>query len=94
MPLYVLACIDKAQSLQVRMGAREAHLAWAGARRGEIKLAGPFLDENGDMAGSMFVLDEPDLDAARAFNAEDPYTLAGLWERVDIRPFRVTIGSV
>jgi uncharacterized protein YciI len=29
-----------------------------------------------------------------AFSAGDPYTKAGLWERVDIKPFKATIGSL
>src|SRR3546814_2585471 len=30
MPLFILSCIDKPGSLEVRMAARQAHLAWAG----------------------------------------------------------------
>ena len=40
------------------------------------------------------ILEVADLDAAKAFNAADPYTLAGLWERVDIKPFKVTLGQL
>jgi len=94
MPLFVLTLIDKPKSLDLRMATREAHLAWVRGRLGELKLGGPFLDEAGDMAGSLMILDEPDLAAARAFNAEDPYTRAGLWAQVDIRPFRVTLGQL
>ncbi|HEY4029951.1 MAG TPA: YciI family protein [Caulobacteraceae bacterium] len=94
MPLFVLTCIDKPKSLDVRMAAREAHLAWVRGRIGEMKLGGPFLDDAGDMAGSLMILEEPDLAAAKAFNAQDPYTKAGLWQSVDVRPFRVTLGSL
>ena len=89
MPLFALVCIDKPGSLDVRMGARERHLAWV--KDQPLKLGGPFLDENGDMAGSLMIVEAADLAAARAFNAADPYTQAGLWASVDIRPFRVTI---
>jgi len=94
MPLCVLTLIDKPKSLGLRMATREAHLAWLRGRPGELKLGGPFLDEAGDMAGSLLILDAPDLAAARAFNADDPYTKAGLWASVDIRPFRVTVGQL
>ncbi len=93
MPLFVLTCLDKADSLDVRLGAREAHLAYV-AERGVLKLGGPFLNEAGDMAGSLMIVETADLEAAREFNANDPYTKAGLFESVDIRPFRVTIGSL
>lgn len=89
MPLFALVCIDKPGSLDVRMGARERHLAWV--KDQPLKLGGPFLDERGDMAGSLMIVEAADLAAARAFNAADPYTQAGLWASVDIRPFRVTI---
>ena len=92
MPLFVLTCIDKPASLPLRMATREAHLAWIGERMDQMKLGGPFLDAAGDMAGSLMIVEATDLAAAKAFNADDPYTRAGLWERVEIRPFRTTIG--
>jgi uncharacterized protein YciI len=92
MPLFVLTCLDKPNALPVRMGARQAHLAWVKGK--PLKLGGPFLDEAGDMAGSLMIIEAEDLAAARAFNAADPYTQAGLWASVDIRPFRVTIGQL
>jgi uncharacterized protein len=92
MPQFALVCIDKPNSLSVRMGAREAHLAWV--RTQPLKLGGPFLDDNGDMAGSLMIIEAPDMEAARAFSAADPYTQAGLWESVAIRPFRVTLANL
>lgn len=94
MPTYVLSCIDKAGSLDVRMGAREAHLAYVGANREMVKVAGPYLDEAGQMAGSMFILEAPDKAAVEAFSAADPYRLAGLFDHVDIHVWRVTIGAL
>ena len=95
MALFVLVCIDKPDSLALRMATREAHFAWARSQpAGTIRLGGPFLDETGDMAGSLIILDVADLAAARAFNLGDPYQKAGLFERVDIRPWKATIGAV
>lgn len=94
MPLFVLTLIDKPNALELRMATREAHLAWVRGRIGELKLGGPFLDDAGNMAGSLMILEEPDLAAAKAFNAEDPYTKAGLWQSVDVRPFKVTLGQL
>ena len=92
MPLFVLTCIDKPDALEVRMGARPAHLEWAKDK--PIRLGGPFLDEAGQMAGSMIILEVEDMAAAEAFAAADPYGKAGLFRSVDIRPFRVTIGQL
>ena len=94
MPLFVLTCIDKPGALQVRLGAREAHLAYVRERVSQLRLGGPLLDDNGDMAGSLLILEAPDRAAAEAFSASDPYTRAGLWQSVDIRPFRATVGQL
>ena len=91
MPLFALICIDKPNALDVRMAAREKHLAWA--KDQPFKLGGPFLDDKGDMAGSLMVVELPDMAAAKVLNAADPYTQAGLWASVDIRPFRFTIDN-
>jgi uncharacterized protein YciI len=95
MALFVLACIDKPNALELRMATREAHFAYArGMPAGFIRLGGPFLDEKGDMAGSLIVIEAADMAAAEAFSLNDPYRKAGLFERVDIRPWRVTFGEL
>jgi len=93
MPLYVLACFDKENALDLRMATREAHLAWARDQHGKIRMAGPMLSESDTMAGSLFFLEAENEAEVRAFNAEDPYTKAGLWDRVEIKRFRSTLGQ-
>lgn len=93
MPLYVLACFDKENALDLRMATREAHLAWARDQHGKIRMAGPMLSESDSMAGSLFFLEAENEAEVRAFNAEDPYTKAGLWDRVEIKRFRSTLGQ-
>ena len=94
MPLFVISCIDKPGSLALRMATRQSHLAYAKVVRGNVtvKLGGPYLDDQGNMAGSLIIVEAPDLAAARAFSVNDPYVRAGLFQTVDIRPFRVTNG--
>jgi uncharacterized protein YciI len=46
------------------------------------------------MAGSLFILDVADLAAAEAFNAADPYQMAGVFGRIEARGFRASIGSI
>ena len=94
MPLFVISSIDKPNSLSVRMAAREAHLAYAntGEKPVKVKLGGPYLDGNGNMAGSLLIVDAPDRAAVDQFLRDDPYVKAGLFESVDVRPYRVTVG--
>ena len=94
MALFVLTCIDKPGSLELRMATREAHFAYARSRPGMVKLGGPFLDESGDMAGSLIIIEAQDIEEARRFSAQDPYTLAGLFQSVDVRPWRATFGTI
>lgn len=94
MPLFVLVCKDKPQSLPLRMATREEHLAYARGRADKMKLGGPILDEKGDMAGSIIILDVADIDEARAFTQNDPYSKAGLFASVDVLPFRATLGQL
>ena len=44
------------------------------------------------MVGSLVVLDVPDRAAAEAWAANDPYARAGLFERVQVRPWNRVIG--
>lgn len=77
------------------MEIRPRHLAYIDANRAAVKLAGPFLSDDGQaMTGSLIVLDVENLAAAQAFAAADPYALGGLFASVDIRAWRCTIGAI
>ncbi|MBH79650.1 MAG: hypothetical protein CMQ49_03950 [Gammaproteobacteria bacterium] len=86
---YILFCEDKPDSEPLRLATRERHLAWAADQADVIHLAGAMLSDDGEhMLGSVFILNLDSEEAARAFTSEDPYTQAGLWGNVIIRPFR------
>jgi uncharacterized protein YciI len=87
--LFVLTAIDKENSLPLRMATREAHFAYARETRA-VRLGGPFLDPDGNMAGSLIIFEAADLDAARAWAANDPYAKAGLFSRSELRPWKPT----
>lgn len=94
MPTFVLHCLDKADSLDLRMATRERHLAYVQSRAADVKIAGPMFDGEGGMAGSMFILDVADQAAAKAFSDADPYTQAGLWRQVELNPVKITFGQL
>jgi uncharacterized protein YciI len=89
MMLFVLVAIDKENSLAVRMAAREAHFDYARESK-NIRFGGPFLDDKGDMAGSLIVFEAENLAAAKAWHAQDPYVKAGLFARSEVRPWKLT----
>ena len=86
-----LICIDKPGALQLRLDNRPAHVEHLKSSA-VVELAGPFLDPEGRMTGSLIVLQVPDLAAAQAWAAADPYAQAGLFESVAIREWKKVIG--
>lgn len=88
---YAVICKDNPGQLEVRKANREAHLAYI-SETGVVAQAGPFLDDAGDMCGSLVILDVADLDAAKTWAAGDPYAKAGLFENVSIQPWKRVIG--
>ena len=94
MPLFVVTGIDKPDGLETRLANRNAHFAYLQTRPGVVRLGGPFLDDHGAMVGSMLVIEVENIDAARAFVADDPYSKAGLFAETQVRPWRLSIGAL
>ncbi|MDE2477043.1 MAG: YciI family protein [Alphaproteobacteria bacterium] len=94
MALFAISCIDKPDSLALRMATRQSHLTYAngGQTLVKVKLGGPYLDEQGNMAGSLLIVEAPDRRAVEEFSRNDPYVTAGLFQSVEIRPYRITVG--
>ncbi len=64
---------------------RPAHLARMDAldAQGRVILAGPLTDKT----GSLIVIEAESLAEAQAFAKDDPYTIHGVFERVEVHPF-------
>ena len=92
--LYALYCRDCENATDLRAANREAHLAYARSVDC-IRAAGPLLSDDGEvMIGSLFIIEAEDMAAVDRFREADPYVQAGLFTRVDVHPFRWTVGSV
>jgi len=89
--LIALIAHDKPGALALRMESRQAHLAYIEAT-GVVAQAGPLLDAQGQMAGSLVVLDVPDMAAAQSWAANDPYAQAGLFADVQLHAWKRVIG--
>ena len=57
-----------------------------------VRMAGPLLNDAGDMCGSLIILEVEDMAEAEAWAASDPYALAGLFESVSLDPWNKVIG--
>ena len=86
-----LICIDKAGALQIRLDTRAAHLAHIAAT-GVVELAGPFLNPEGQMTGSLIILTVDSLAEAQDWAMIDPYSVAGLFETVTITEWKKVVG--
>ena len=87
---YALICNDKPSHLQVRTDNRPAHQVYLGDLRdkGVLKMAGPLLDDDEESHGSLIIVEAADRDEARSLADNHPFTTAGLFESIEIRPFR------
>ena len=78
-----------------RRAARPAHLERSAplVQRGGILLGGAILDEAGEMVGSVVLFDLPTREDVDAWVAEDPYVTGGVWQEIEVQPFRPAIGA-
>ncbi|WP_370232270.1 YciI family protein [Cognatishimia sp.] len=88
---FALIAKDKPGALEVRKANRDAHVAYLKSTDA-VEMAGPFLDENGEMCGSLIILELPDMAAAEAWAAQDPYKAADLFQSVEITAWNKVIG--
>jgi uncharacterized protein YciI len=91
MPHFALICTDHPGKLDLRKATRSDHLAYL-SDTGCVVQAGALLDAQGEMAGSLLVLDLPDSTAAAEWSAKDPYSKAGLFAAVRIHEWKKVIG--
>jgi uncharacterized protein len=88
---FALITRDRPAALHIRMDTRAAHLDYI-ASTGVVEMAGPFLDEAGQMCGSLIILELPDLAAAQHWADNDPYAKAGLFATVSLTAWKKVIG--
>ncbi len=89
--LIAIICLDRPGALEIRKANRDAHLAHIRDAGKAIVQAGPLLDADGEMCGSLLIY-EGDLAEAEAWAAADPYAVAGLFRSVDIRAWKKVVG--
>jgi hypothetical protein len=93
---YVIEGFDAPGRLPERLAARSAHLERLRALLddGRLLLAGPCpaidAEDPGPagFSGSLIIAEFASLADARAWAEADPYVAAGVYERVDVRPFK------
>ena len=93
---YAIISEDVENSLELRKGARTAHLARMQTLldEGRVLIAGPHpaidSEDPGEagFTGSLVVVDFPSLEEAQDWANADPYVEAGVYRSVTVKPFK------
>ena len=93
--LYTIQGCDAPESLALRRKTRPEHLEYVELLRGDgrLILAGPHpaIDsvDPGDagFSGSLIVAEFESLEAAEVWAKDDPYARAGVFSKVEVKPF-------
>jgi uncharacterized protein YciI len=85
---YVILAKDKPNALELRTETRPAHMDYLKEQDAIIMAAGPFLDDQDRMIGSMLIVDVPTEADARRFADGDPFAKVGLFASTEIRKWR------
>jgi uncharacterized protein YciI len=96
---YAIMAEDTPDSLEKRLAARPAHLARLKALQeaGRLLLAGPFPAIHSSdpgpagYSGSLIVAEFANLQEAEQWAKDDPFVTAGVYLKVDVKPFRKTL---
>ena len=99
MPQFLVILYDgtDAEAPSRRQAARPAHLAGleGNVAAGRLVFGGPIFDDTqGEPArpiGSFLLADCADRAALDALIANDPYTRANVWQRVEVKPVRLVV---
>lgn len=90
---YLVTAYDftDTEAFNRRMNARPHHLD--GVRdlkeKGNYVVGGAMLNQEGKMIGSTMIVQFETEEELEAWKRNDPYVTQGVWETVDIKPFKV-----
>jgi uncharacterized protein YciI len=91
---FIATCVDKPQSVEKRKENRLAHLAYLNELGATVRTGGALLGpDHQTPVGSMIIFEGESEDDILALLATDPYSMAGLFESVSVKPWRQAVGQ-
>jgi len=81
---FILYCIDKPDRSDTRRTVRVPHLEYISTRQDVFRFGGPLIDGDGQVKGSLMILNLPDRAALERHIDGDPFFGADLFESVAI----------
>ena len=91
--LFAFIGFDKKDGAGLRSAKVSEHVDYLHAG-GTVKFAGPFLNDGGEMHGSLIIIDVADRKAAEQWVASEPFAKAGLFERSELHPWFQVINTL
>jgi len=94
MATFLVVLRDVPDNAGIRARLLDEHMKHVGQHLAAIRLAGPWLRApGGPPGGGMLVVEAADADEVRRMVEADPYFRAGLWDDVQVHPFRDLINA-
>ena len=92
--LFMFIAFDRRSGgAAIRAATRPMHVEYT-KTNGKVKFGGPFVGPNEEMIGSFSIIEAKDYDEAAAYTRNDPYAKAGLFERSELHPWKLTINTL
>ncbi len=90
---FIIKARDGENMLENRMRVRPRHLENMAKVRetGRVLCAGGLLDEKGQMAGSVLIMDFPSRADLDNYLANEPYVTEKVWAEITVEPMNVVI---
>ncbi|MCC8407388.1 YciI family protein [Mucilaginibacter sp. UR6-1] len=93
MKQYVLTAFDHTDTdaIQRRLDVRPLHVERVKQLKasGNFIVGGAMLNDNGDMIGSTMIVQFDSDDELEQWKQSDPYVTGGVWDKIEVRPFKV-----
>ena len=82
-------------AVERRMRVRPTHLEAIAplVEDGHVLVGGAILNEGDEMIGSMLLVDFADRAEVDAWLEADPYVTGGVWQEIEVSPFRAAVGA-
>lgn len=88
---FIITAYDGTDVLEKRMAVRPQHLEGVARLGTHVVCAGGLVDEQGDLKGSVLVLEFEDRSELDEYLDNEPYVQEHVWETVTVEPMNVVI---
>lgn len=88
---FMIKAYDGPGMLGRRMEVRPRHLEGMNRLIQHVVCAGGLLDDDGEMKGSMLVVEFEDRSELDEYLASEPYVLEHVWEKIEVEQMNVVI---